>query len=128
VTSAVASAAPDALSIVLIAMTATRAGSTPAKKSGSGRVQSQPPDQRHSIRSILASPWTENPRDRKCCQNDRLLNNPVPPRELDPAITPQLQEIILSRSRTAREFARDLENQSQVGVADRPELADWKAR
>ena len=26
--------------------------------------------------------------------NDRLLNNPVPPRELDPTISPQLQEII----------------------------------
>ena len=26
--------------------------------------------------------------------NDRLLNNPVPPREVDPTITPQLQEII----------------------------------
>ena len=26
--------------------------------------------------------------------NDRLLNNPIPPREIDPAITPQLQEII----------------------------------
>ena len=26
--------------------------------------------------------------------NDRLLNNPMPPRELDPGISPQLQEII----------------------------------
>ena len=26
--------------------------------------------------------------------NDRLLNNPVPPREIDPTIPPQLQEII----------------------------------
>ena len=26
--------------------------------------------------------------------NDRLLNNPVPPREIDPSIPPQLQEII----------------------------------
>jgi serine/threonine-protein kinase len=68
--------------------------------------------------------------------NDRLMNNPVPPRELDPAITPQLQEIIyralerepVNRYPTAREFARALENQSQVGVADRPELADWKTR
>ncbi len=25
--------------------------------------------------------------------NDRLLNNPIPPREIDPGITPQLQEI-----------------------------------
>ncbi|HKN22072.1 MAG TPA: serine/threonine-protein kinase, partial [Terracidiphilus sp.] len=26
--------------------------------------------------------------------NDRLLNNPIPPREIDPTISPQLQEII----------------------------------
>jgi hypothetical protein len=26
--------------------------------------------------------------------NERLLNNPVPPRELTPQISPQLQEII----------------------------------
>jgi serine/threonine protein kinase len=68
--------------------------------------------------------------------NDRLLNNPVPPRELDPSITPQLQEIIYralerepsNRYPTAREFAKDLEHQDQVGVAERPELTDWKTR
>ena len=68
--------------------------------------------------------------------NDRLLNNPVPPREIDPAISPQLQEIIYralerdpsKRYASAREFARDLEHQDQVGVAERPELRDWKRR
>lgn len=68
--------------------------------------------------------------------NDRLLNNPVPPRELDPEITPQLQEIIYraierdpkNRYSTAHELAWDLEHQDQVGVADRPELRDWKKR
>jgi len=68
--------------------------------------------------------------------NDRLLNNPVPPRELDPTITPQLQEIIYramerdphKRYATAREFAWDLQHQDQVGVAERPELRDWKER
>jgi serine/threonine-protein kinase len=68
--------------------------------------------------------------------NDRLLNNPVPPRELEPSISPQLQEIIYralerdpkNRYATAREFAKDLEHQDQVGVADRPELVDWKQR
>jgi serine/threonine-protein kinase len=68
--------------------------------------------------------------------NDRLLNNPVPPRELDPAITPQLQEIIYralerdpkNRYATAREFAKDLAHPDQVGVAERPELHDWKKR
>jgi eukaryotic-like serine/threonine-protein kinase len=68
--------------------------------------------------------------------NDRLLNNPVPPRELDPEISPQLQEIIYralerdpaKRYATAREFAWDLEHQDQVGVADRTELRDWRSR
>jgi len=68
--------------------------------------------------------------------NDRLLNNPVPPREIDPAISPHLQEIIYralerdpsKRYASAREFAWDLEHQDQVGVAERPELRDWKRR
>jgi serine/threonine-protein kinase len=68
--------------------------------------------------------------------NDRLLNNPIPPREIDPTISPQLQEIIYralerdpkNRYAKAREFAWDLEHQDQVGVADRPELRDWKQR
>jgi len=68
--------------------------------------------------------------------NERLLNNPVPPREIDASISPALQEIIYralerdpkNRYGTAREFAWDLEHQDQVGVADRPELKDWKTR
>jgi eukaryotic-like serine/threonine-protein kinase len=68
--------------------------------------------------------------------NDRLLNNPVPPREVDPSITPQLQEIIYralerdpaNRYQTAAEFAHDLHHQDEVGVADRAELRDWKVR
>jgi serine/threonine-protein kinase len=68
--------------------------------------------------------------------NDRLLNNPVPPREIDPNITPQLQEIIYramerdpaKRYANAHEFAWDLAHQDQVGVADRLELRDWKQR
>jgi eukaryotic-like serine/threonine-protein kinase len=68
--------------------------------------------------------------------NDRLLNNPIPPREMAPQITIQLQEIIyraLERNpnnRYARieEFAWDLEHQDQVGVEDRAELRDWKVR
>ena len=68
--------------------------------------------------------------------NDRLLNNPVPPREIDPAISPQLQEIIYralerdpaKRYPCAREFAHDLEHQEQVGVADRDELTNWRVR
>jgi serine/threonine-protein kinase len=69
--------------------------------------------------------------------NDRLLNNPVPPRELDPNISPQLQEIIYraierdpaKRYQSAREFARDLQHPDQVGVAeDREELTNWRVR
>jgi len=68
--------------------------------------------------------------------NDRLHNNPVPPREINPAISPELQEIIYralerepkNRYASAREFARDLKNQDQVGVAERLELRDWKRR
>ena len=68
--------------------------------------------------------------------NDRLLNNPVPPREIDPTITRQLQEIVYralernpkNRYRTARDFAWDLEHQDQVGVSERQELHDWKMR
>jgi serine/threonine protein kinase len=68
--------------------------------------------------------------------NDRLLNNPMPPREIDPAISPQLQEIIYralerdpsKRYASAKEFAWDLQHPDQVGVAERPELRDWKRR
>jgi serine/threonine protein kinase len=68
--------------------------------------------------------------------NDRLLNNPTPPREIDPGISPELQEIIYralerdpkNRYATAREMAWDLEHQDQVGVAERAELTDWRKR
>jgi serine/threonine protein kinase len=68
--------------------------------------------------------------------NDRLLNNPIPPRELDPSISPQLQEVIYralerdpkNRYATAREFAWDLHHLDQVGVSERAELRDWKKR
>ena len=68
--------------------------------------------------------------------NDRLLNNPVPPRELNPEISPQLQEVIYralerdprNRYATAREMAWDLTHQDQVGISDRVELRNWKRR
>jgi serine/threonine protein kinase len=68
--------------------------------------------------------------------NDRLLNNPIPPRELNPEITPELQEIIYralerdpkNRYQSAREFAWDLEHQDQVTPADRTELHNWRQR
>ena len=68
--------------------------------------------------------------------NDRLLNNPAPPRELDPTITPQMQEIIYralereprNRYQHAREFAHDLEHPEEVGVTDRAELHNWRMK
>jgi eukaryotic-like serine/threonine-protein kinase len=68
--------------------------------------------------------------------NDRLLNNPVPPREVDPSVSPELQEIIYralereprNRYASAKEMAWDLQHQDQVGVAERAELHDWKER
>jgi serine/threonine-protein kinase len=69
--------------------------------------------------------------------NDRLTNYPVPPREIESSISPQLQEIIYraierdpsNRYPHVREMLRDLEHQSEVGVAsDRLELHEWKIR
>jgi eukaryotic-like serine/threonine-protein kinase len=68
--------------------------------------------------------------------NDRLLNNPVPPREIDPSISPVLQEIIYraierdpkNRYGSAREMAQDLRNPEGVGASERLELTDWKHR
>jgi serine/threonine-protein kinase len=68
--------------------------------------------------------------------NDRLLNNPVPPREVNPEISPELQEVIYralerepsNRYSTANEFAWDLEHLDQVGVAERTEMKDWRKR
>jgi eukaryotic-like serine/threonine-protein kinase len=68
--------------------------------------------------------------------NDRLLNNPMPPREIDPEISPQLQEIIYraierdpnKRYPKAHEMILDLQHPDQVGVEDRPELRDWRKR
>jgi len=63
--------------------------------------------------------------------NQRLLSTAPPPRDIDPAITPQLQEIIFralerdpaNRYQTARDFAHDLTNPEQVGIADREEAS-----
>jgi len=68
--------------------------------------------------------------------NDRLLNEPVPPRELEPSISPQLQEIVYramerepkNRYASAREMAHDLLHQDEVGVAARPDAERWKTR
>jgi len=54
--------------------------------------------------------------------NDRLVNNPIPPREVNPEISAELQEVIYralerepgDRYSTANEFAWDLEHLDQV--------------
>jgi len=68
--------------------------------------------------------------------NDRLVNNPVPPREVNPEISPEMQEVIYralerepqDRYSTAIEFAWDLEHPQEVTVSDRAELRDFKRR
>src|SRR5580698_9914093 len=68
--------------------------------------------------------------------NDRLLNNPIPPREINPNISPELQEIIYraierdpkNRYANAHEMKLDLEHPEKVGVSERPELHDWRKR
>jgi serine/threonine-protein kinase len=66
--------------------------------------------------------------------NDRLMNSPQPPSEIDPAISPQLQEIVYralerdprNRYATAHQFALDLEHPEKVGVISRAETRNWK--
>lgn len=68
--------------------------------------------------------------------NDRLLNHPIPPSVANPAISPQLQEVIYralerdpkNRYPSAREFKHDLTHLEQVGVEDRIEIRDWQNR
>ena len=68
--------------------------------------------------------------------NDRLVNHPLPPREAEPGISLQLQEVLYraierdprNRYPSAHAFAVDLEDLDKVGVADRVELKDWKNR
>ncbi len=68
--------------------------------------------------------------------NDRLLNNPPPPREVNPHITPEMQEIIYralerdpdKRYQNAEQFMWDLQHEDEVGSPQRTELDDWKKR
>ena len=73
---------------------------------------------------------------RAAIMKERLRSNPIPPRELNSQISPELQEIIYramerdpeKRYVSAREFARDLEHPEAVVVTTRPELRDWTPR
>src|SRR5271169_3504907 len=59
--------------------------------------------------------------------NDRLVNDPIPPRDINPEISVEMQEIIYrslerdpeDRYATARRFAQDLEHPENVQVTDR---------
>jgi len=105
------------------------------------QVKGNPGDERSDVYAVgvmlyemltRKTPFTG--RDASLVMNDRLLNNPIPPREIDPSISPQLQEVVYRalerdparRYARAGEFAWDLEHQNQVEVTERPELRDWK--
>ncbi len=68
--------------------------------------------------------------------NDRLLNHPKPPTVYNPAISPQLQEVLYralerepkNRYGHARDFAHDLQHLDAVGVEERPEIHNWESR
>lgn len=67
---------------------------------------------------------------------DRLLNDPVPPRERNPAISAALQEVVYramerdprKRYVDTRSLAWDLQHLDEVGVTERAELQRWKQR
>jgi len=68
--------------------------------------------------------------------NQRLLSRPVPPRDVDPSISPQLQEVVLhalekdprNRYPAAHRFAWDLEHLNHVGLENRAELRNRRER
>jgi serine/threonine-protein kinase len=68
--------------------------------------------------------------------HDRVLNPPIPPRQINPEITQELQEILYralerdprNRYATAREFGWDLSHQDRVGVEERDEQVEWTRR
>jgi eukaryotic-like serine/threonine-protein kinase len=68
--------------------------------------------------------------------NERVLNNPIPPRAVNSQISPELQEILYralerepaNRYKSAEEFIWDLQHPEQVGIAERQELTNWKKR
>ena len=90
----------------------------------------------YALGTILYEMLTEKTPFRGSSPYDRLLKHAIPPREIDPAIPPQLQEVIYralernprSRYSNAHEFAHELNHLDQVGIAERPELREWKRR
>jgi len=74
--------------------------------------------------------------NRLAVMNDRLLNDPIPPRELNPQISPQLQETLYralerkpeDRYASAREFAHDLQNPTSVRMTKDRHAENWRIR
>jgi len=68
--------------------------------------------------------------------NDRLMNHPVPPREVNPELSLQMQEILYralerdprNRYPNAHQFTWDLEHPNEVGLTERDEIHDWRKR
>jgi serine/threonine protein kinase len=68
--------------------------------------------------------------------NSRLLNPPIPPREANPEVSSELEEIIYralerdpaNRYAGASEFAADLQNPEKIVPADREEHRNWMVR
>ena len=68
--------------------------------------------------------------------NERLIDDPAPARELNPEISPEIEEILFralerdprNRYSTAHEMAWDLEHQDQVGVDDGGRGPRWLRR
>src|SRR5258708_30453728 len=68
--------------------------------------------------------------------NDRLVNNPAPPRAVNPHITPEMQEIIYralerepdNRYKNAEQFMWDLQHEDEVGSPERSEMVNRKKR
>jgi serine/threonine-protein kinase len=66
--------------------------------------------------------------------NDRLVNDPVPPREVNPHITPEMQEIIYralerepgKRYKNAKQFMWDLLHEDEVGSPKRNQRVNCK--
>ncbi len=66
--------------------------------------------------------------------NDRLVNDPAPPREVNPHITPEMQQIIYralerepdKRYKSAEQFMWDLLHEDEVGSPERNERVDGK--
>jgi serine/threonine protein kinase len=67
--------------------------------------------------------------------NARLVNDPTPPREIEPSISPQLQEVIYraierdpgKRYASAHELSGDLRHQDRVKVPGHPKARKWES-